>query len=80
MNQKKARLLRKVAKYDPGEDPIADRKYRYLTCVASVDRLTRHKPYPIRKQKTGEMRITSGKRLAYRQMKKLYKEGVYERN
>lgn len=75
MNQKKARLLRKVAKYNPGLDPIAERKYRHLVCVASVDMAFRHEPYPIRKQRTGEMMVNDGPRLLYRQMKKLHKEG-----
>ena len=67
MNQKKARMLRKAVGYDPGEDPIVERKYSTL--------LTVRKNSAGQKMKTGHMLATKGERLLYRQAKKLYREG-----
>lgn len=65
MNQKKARKLRKMARYDPGEDPIIDRKHRRLVTVKVVGN---------RRMRTGEMAVNDGPRLIYRQLKKIYKD------
>ena len=65
MNQKKARKLRKMAGYDPGEDPILNRKHRKLVTVKKIGQ---------QRMRTGEMKVNDGPRLIYRQLKKLYKE------
>jgi len=61
MNEKQARKLRKLAQYNPEDDPICTRKYSTLITVAG-------------KKRTGYMLATKGRRLLYRQMKKRYKE------
>lgn len=71
MNQKKARMLRKKAGYDPGEDPINERQYSTLLTVKSVDT----GKGKIARTRTGHMLATKGERLIYRIAKKMYKEG-----
>lgn len=71
MNQKKARMLRKAVGYNPREDPIKDRKYSVLRTAKVVDKGRGR----LIGEQTGLMLATKGERLAYRQAKKLYKEG-----
>lgn len=61
MNEKQAKRLRKLAGYNPEDDPINTRKYSTLVTVAG-------------RKRTGYMLATKGRRLIYRQMKKRYKE------
>lgn len=70
MNQKKALRLRKLARYQPANDLITERKYMTLVCT----KVTQPGERPIR-TRSGYMIVCKDERLKYRQIKKLYKEG-----
>jgi len=71
MNQKKARMLRKLTNYNVRNDPIKDRKYAMVSC--SKVTIPGKKPIRVR---TGLMLATKGERLYYRLAKKRYREGL----
>ncbi len=74
MNDKKARELRKKAKYKPSDDPIEKRKYRVLVCkkVPKVN----GRPLVTTRQNSGHMVVCKDPRFQYRALKKRYKAGM----
>ena len=71
MNQKKARMLRKLTNYNVRNDPQKDRKYAVVTC----SKVTIPGLKPVR-ARTGYMIATKAERLYYRLAKKRYREGL----
>ena len=68
MRGKKARAMRKIAKYRSQDDPIKNRKYAVLLCYKTGPEGGR--------RRTGTMLATKDERLMYRQIKKQYKAGL----
>lgn len=71
MRDKKARKLRKLVEYNPGEDPIKNRKYAVVVTKKNITPGS-NPPYFVR---AGRMIANKEKRLQYRAAKKAYKNG-----
>lgn len=72
MNGKKSRWLRRLTKYNPGDDPIHKRKYAVVVCNKVV---IPNMKQPVR-VRCGGMVINKGKRFQYRAAKKLYRRNM----
>jgi len=72
MSEKKSRFCRKLVSYNPGDDPIHERKYAIVVCNKVI---VPSKTRPAR-ARSGQIVVNKGKRLQYRAAKKLYRRGL----